>query len=64
MRFDKLTQKAQEAILEAQGLAERMQHPAVEPEHLLQALVVQDGRCCALDFEAHWRGFGDVAAGD
>jgi ATP-dependent Clp protease ATP-binding subunit ClpB len=43
MRFDKLTQKAQEAVLEAQSLAERYQHPAVEPEHLLEALVTQEG---------------------
>jgi hypothetical protein len=34
MRLDKFTQKGQEAILEAQNLAERYHHPAIEPEHL------------------------------
>jgi ATP-dependent Clp protease ATP-binding subunit ClpB len=43
MRLDKFTQKGQEAILEAQNLAERYRHPAIEPEHLLQALVQQEG---------------------
>jgi len=43
MRFDKFTQKAQEAILEAQNLAEQYQHPAIEPEHLLKALIEQEG---------------------
>lgn len=43
MRLDKFTQKGQEAILEAQNLAERYRHPAIEPEHLLQALILQEG---------------------
>jgi ATP-dependent Clp protease ATP-binding subunit ClpB len=43
MRIDKFTQKGQEAILEAQNLAQQYQHPAVEPIHLLKALVVQEG---------------------
>jgi ATP-dependent Clp protease ATP-binding subunit ClpB len=43
MRFDKLTQKGQEAVLEAQNLAQEYRHPAVEPEHLLLALVAQEG---------------------
>ena len=37
MRLDKFTQMAQEAVLEAQSLAQKMTNPAVEPEHLLQA---------------------------
>ncbi len=41
MRLDKLTQKAQEAIFEAQSLAESYHHAQVEPEHLLLALLQQ-----------------------
>ncbi len=43
MRFDKFTQKAQEAVLEAQNLAQRFDHATVDPEHLLHALVTQEG---------------------
>lgn len=43
MRLDKFTQKAQEAVLEAQNLAQRMSHPTTEPEHLLSALISQEG---------------------
>ncbi|MCA9972133.1 MAG: AAA family ATPase, partial [Anaerolineales bacterium] len=43
MRMDRLTQKSQEALLEAQSLAQEYRHPAVEPEHLLQALMTQEG---------------------
>lgn len=41
MRFDKLTIKAQEALQEAQGLAEKYEHQQIEPEHLLLALIQQ-----------------------
>ncbi|MFQ5521007.1 MAG: Clp protease N-terminal domain-containing protein, partial [Candidatus Methylomirabilia bacterium] len=41
MRFDKFTVKAQEAVQTAQALAEAQQHQAVEPEHLLLALIQQ-----------------------
>jgi ATP-dependent Clp protease ATP-binding subunit ClpA len=41
MRLDKFTVKAQEAIQAAQSLADRHEHQAVEPEHLLQALLGQ-----------------------
>jgi ATP-dependent Clp protease ATP-binding subunit ClpA len=43
MRFDKYTQKAQAALLDAQGLAENYNHPTIDPEHLLLALVRQEG---------------------
>ncbi len=43
MRFDKLTEKAQEALLEAQQQAAARGHQAPDPEHLLLALVDQDG---------------------
>jgi ATP-dependent Clp protease ATP-binding subunit ClpB len=41
MRLDKLTVKAQEAVQAAQALAEQGGHQAMEPEHLLLALVQQ-----------------------
>jgi ATP-dependent Clp protease ATP-binding subunit ClpB len=41
MRFDKLTLKAQEALQEAQAVAEKGEHQQIEPEHLLLALVRQ-----------------------
>jgi ATP-dependent Clp protease ATP-binding subunit ClpB len=41
MRYDKLTLKAQEAVQEADSLAHSFNHPALEQEHLLLALVEQ-----------------------
>jgi ATP-dependent Clp protease ATP-binding subunit ClpB len=43
MNLHKLTEKAQEAIVAAERVAESRQHTQVEPEHLLQALVTQEG---------------------
>jgi ATP-dependent Clp protease ATP-binding subunit ClpB len=43
MRFDKFTQKAQAAVLEAQSLAEQSRAATVEPEHLLATLIHQEG---------------------
>jgi ATP-dependent Clp protease ATP-binding subunit ClpB len=43
MNMNKLTEKAQEAVLSAQQHAEASGHPQVEPEHLLLALVDQQG---------------------
>jgi ATP-dependent Clp protease ATP-binding subunit ClpB len=43
MRMDQFTVKAQEAIAEAQTSAERADNPEVTPEHLLRALVSQEG---------------------
>ena len=37
-RFDKLTQKAQEALQQAQAVAEKSQQQIVHPMHLLVAL--------------------------
>ncbi len=49
MNLNRLTEKAQEAVLAAQQLAERGNHPQLEPEHLLVALVEQrDGIVPAL----------------
>lgn len=43
MRFDKYTQKAQAALVEAQNVAEQYHHATVDPEHLLLALLRQEG---------------------
>jgi len=41
MRLDRFTQKAQEAIFEAQEQARGYNHGQIEPEHLLLALLQQ-----------------------
>jgi ATP-dependent Clp protease ATP-binding subunit ClpB len=43
MRFDKLTIKSQEALAEANAFAERMGNQELRPEHLLWALLGDDG---------------------
>ncbi len=42
MNLDKYTQKSQEAMLDAQRLAEEYHHQAIEPAHLLLALLRQE----------------------
>ncbi|HEX5241374.1 MAG TPA: Clp protease N-terminal domain-containing protein, partial [Candidatus Limnocylindrales bacterium] len=42
MQLDRFTQKAQEAIVAAQQLAERLQSPLLDAEHILSALVEPD----------------------
>ena len=41
MNINRLTEKAQEAVVTAQQVAERAGHPEVEPEHLLLTLIEQ-----------------------
>lgn len=41
MRYDKLTEKAQEAIQEAESIAHKYNHSAVDTEHLTAALLEQ-----------------------
>jgi ATP-dependent Clp protease ATP-binding subunit ClpB len=43
MRLDQFTVKGQEALATAQTLAEKSDHPEVMPEHLLKALLDQEG---------------------
>src|SRR4051812_32634448 len=43
MRIDRLTVKAREAIVAAQEVAARRGHAEVQPEHVLDALITQDG---------------------
>src|SRR5207249_5014523 len=43
MNFNKLTVKAQEAVVEAQNLARGAGNPEVTPEHLLVALLRHEG---------------------
>src|SRR4030043_212537 len=42
VRLDKLTYKAQEALSGAQELARRLNHPQMEPVHLLRSLLAQE----------------------
>ena len=42
MRFDKLTTKFQQAFSDAQSIAVGQDNPAIEPQHLLLALLQQD----------------------
>jgi ATP-dependent Clp protease ATP-binding subunit ClpB len=42
VRFDKLTTKFQQALADAQSSALSADHAYIEPEHLLQAMLVQD----------------------
>ncbi len=42
MNLDRFTQKAQEAVAGAQALAERLQSPVLDAEHLLAALLEDD----------------------
>jgi len=43
IRWDKFTIKAQEAIQEAQEIAEKKNHQEITPEHLLLALLREEG---------------------
>lgn len=43
MRMDKMTTKFQEALMEAKSLALGLDNNMIEPVHLLQALIEQDG---------------------
>src|SRR3954471_13222099 len=43
MNIQKYTEKAQEAIVGAQSMADREGHPEITPEHLLLTLVEQEG---------------------
>src|SRR5262245_29452130 len=42
MRLDKFTVKAQEAVQEAQSMADRLGHQEILPEHVLAALLDQE----------------------
>src|SRR5512139_2785370 len=42
MNLDRYTQKSQEAVLAAQRLAQELNHQAIEPAHLLLALLPQE----------------------
>ena len=47
MNLEKYTQKSQEAILNAQRLAQDYNHQAIEPTHLLRRLLPQLSLSCA-----------------
>lgn len=42
MKYDKMTVKVQEAVEEAGSLAQEYNHSALEPIHLLKALLEQE----------------------
>ncbi|MEM5775641.1 MAG: Clp protease N-terminal domain-containing protein, partial [Anaerolineaceae bacterium] len=42
MNLEKFTQKSREAVFDAQQLARDLNHQAIEPAHLLMALLRQD----------------------
>ena len=46
MRLDRYTQRAQEAMLAAQEVAQSYNHSQIEPEHLLLALLQQPRAWC------------------
>ena len=43
MNLNKFTEKAQEAVLDAQRLTEEYNHSEIQPSHLLLALLRQEG---------------------
>ena len=43
MRFDRFTLKAQEAVSEAKSIAQEHGHQQVDGDHLLMALIRQEG---------------------
>lgn len=43
MRIDRLTSKLQLALSNAQSIAVGLDHPSIEPLHLMQALLEQQG---------------------
>jgi len=49
MNYDKLTIKAQEALQEASSIAQKNDQTQVELEHILLALVEQEGGHCRTD---------------
>lgn len=51
MRLDKLTTKAQEALMEANNIAAENHHQQVEPEHLMIAMIDQEGGITASIFQ-------------
>ena len=42
MNMEKYTQKSQEALLDAQRIAQELNHQAIDPAHLLLALLRQE----------------------
>jgi ATP-dependent Clp protease ATP-binding subunit ClpB len=47
MRLDKMTVKAREALMAARDLADKRGNPAIEPEHVLAAMLAQEGGIAA-----------------
>jgi len=47
MRLDKMTVKARESLVAARDLADKRGNPAIEPEHVLAAMLAQEGGIAA-----------------
>jgi hypothetical protein len=58
-RFARFTERARKVVADAQRLAHEQRHPAVEPEHVLIAVLEETGCLAAKIVEAHG---GDPAA--
>ena len=54
MKLDRYTEKAQEAILAAQRLAQDADSPVLDAEHLLAALLAGSRRACPPRCSASW----------
>src|SRR6266850_4808155 len=48
MNLERLTVRSQEALQAAQQTAVQLEHPEIAPEHLLRALLDQEGGLCSI----------------
>ena len=63
MNLNKFTEKAQEAVIQAQALASESSHAQIEPEHLLVTLTEQPGGVVPSVLRKLGAEPGDVARG-
>jgi hypothetical protein len=56
MNFDRFIERAQEAVFDAQQAALEFRHAAIEPAHILRALVRQDQNVASQIFARVHRG--------
>ncbi len=63
MRLDRFTRMAQEAVAQAQHLAQEMGHATIAPEHLLRALLEQEGGVVPSVFNRIGVDVGGIATG-
>ncbi len=63
MRLDRLTEKARDAIIEAQSEAQEYRHASIDPEHLLLTLLRQQGGVVPAVIDRMGAAGGSLAAG-